>query len=239
MCDEKIQELISGHLDGCNTPEQEAILREHLATCPVCNQTMQEYQRMQRDMESLRQEAPASLSAGVMDAITKDATPKPRLIKKLPFRYGTAIAAVAAALVLVIGSGKFGLPTSGMVSIHSQSPQVDTVQEETAAKDQMPDQILEDTTISASMAAAEALPANVDCQALAQAQSCIVGVLYGEEPEELAEAEYLSLSGGRQYAMAQEQLLRLSQDFPEMQLYYPDYVSCDAQATAYLIVVQS
>ena len=234
MCDEKIQELISGHLDGCNTPEQEAFLHEHLATCPACNQKMKDYKKMQETIESLEKEAPASLSSNVMDAVAKDDLPKPKPFKKLPFRYGTAIAAVAAALVLVIGSGKFGLPSSGTAAIHPQNPETEAVEEESTEH-----RTLEDAAITApEVTAADALPANVDCQALAQAQGCIVGVLYGEAPEELAEAEYLALSGGRQYAIPQEQLLELSQSFPEMQLYYPDFEPTDAQATAYLIIVQ-
>lgn len=232
MCDEKFQELISGHLDGCNTPEQEAILHEHLATCPACHQKMKDYQKMQDTIGNLKKEAPASLSSNVMDAITKDDLPKPKPFRKLSFRYGTAIAAVAAALVLVIGSGKFGLPSSGTAAIHPQEPETEAVQEEATEH-----RTLEDAAITAPAVTADALPANVDCQALAQAQGCIVGVLYGEAPEELAEAEYLALSGGRQYAIAQEQLLKLSQSFPEMQLYYPDFEPTDAQATAYLIIV--
>lgn len=233
MCDEKIQELISGHLDGCNTPEQEAILHEHLATCPACNQKMKDYQKMQKTMKSLERETPESLSSSVMDAITNDDSPKPKPLKKLPFRYGTAIAAVAAVVVLVISSGKFGLPTSGTAAIHAQTTQADTVQEETI---QHP--ALADATITAPKATAEALYANIDCQALAQAQGCIVGVLCGEVPEELSDAEYLALSGGRQYAISQEQLLELSQSFSEMQLYYPDFEPTDAQATAYLIIAR-
>ncbi len=238
MCDEKIQELISGHLDGCNTPEQEAILHKHLITCPACNQKMKDYQKIQEVMGTLEKKVPASFSSDVVDAIAKDDLPKPKPLKKLPFRYGTAIAAVAAALVLVIGSGKFGLPSIGTAAIHSQSPRADRPEVEAVQEETTTHKTLESAMIAASEVTDNVLPANVDCQALAQAQGCIVGVLYGETPEELAEADYLALSGGRQYAISQEQLLELSQSFSAMQLYYPNFEPTDAQATAYLIIAQ-
>ena len=42
MCNEEMQTLLSGYLDGVNTPEQDAVLEEHLARCEDCRRTLAE-----------------------------------------------------------------------------------------------------------------------------------------------------------------------------------------------------
>ena len=46
MCkNEEMLLLLSGHLDGCNTAEEEAMLEAHVAECPDCRRILTEYER--------------------------------------------------------------------------------------------------------------------------------------------------------------------------------------------------
>ena len=66
-CDEAL-ELISGHIDQENTPEEEALLQAHLQTCAQCREVLQAFIDMEGGISCL-EEPPADLRERVMEAI--------------------------------------------------------------------------------------------------------------------------------------------------------------------------
>lgn len=96
-CEEAII-LISGQLDRENTPEESSALQAHLAGCGVCRQLLQELTAMEQGLAEL-ETPPEGLREGVMDAIRAESRKRPR------WHTRWAGAAVAAALVLVVGFG--------------------------------------------------------------------------------------------------------------------------------------
>lgn len=99
-CEEALL-LISGQIDGTNTDEEMALLREHLASCPDCRRTMEVLTQIEQEIAGLEEESPASLKTNVMNAIRAEARPKRRARRWAPI-------AVAAALVVVVGMTQFG-----------------------------------------------------------------------------------------------------------------------------------
>ena len=74
MCkNEKMLLLLSGHLDGCNTAEEEALLQAHLAECPDCRRILTEYEKIDAGIAGLTQAPPANFTANVMRAVQADA----------------------------------------------------------------------------------------------------------------------------------------------------------------------
>ena len=94
--------LISGHMDGENTPEEEAQLQAHLSGCAQCREVLAAYTEMDRGIAALTEEAPAGLCASVMSAIGQETAAKKRSRRLWP------VAVSAAAVALIIGIS--GLP---------------------------------------------------------------------------------------------------------------------------------
>ncbi len=92
--------LISGHIDGENTPQEEQLLQEHLADCEACRAVLQAYTEADMGIASLTEEAPADLCEKVMASI---GAPKKKQ-RWLP------VLAAAAAVALVIGLGSGHMP---------------------------------------------------------------------------------------------------------------------------------
>ena len=99
-CEEALL-LISGQIDGTNTDEEMALLREHLAGCPDCRQTMEVLTQIEQEIAGLEEEPPASLKTNVMNVIRAEAKPKRNTRRWAPV-------AVAAALIVVVGMTQFG-----------------------------------------------------------------------------------------------------------------------------------
>ena len=102
--------LISGHIDGENSPEEECQLSDHLKNCSSCRAILSAYQELDHNVAALEEEPPAVLVSGVMERI---ATMPPSLSKKrrsFLFGGGTAVAAAAAVLLILLSSGKVALP---------------------------------------------------------------------------------------------------------------------------------
>ena len=95
---EEAMELLSGSIDGENTPEEERRLQAHLAECPACRALLEAYRAVDAAMVLPDVEPPASLCDGVMAAVARE--PRRRGHRRW-FRYGAA--AAAAALLLVVG----------------------------------------------------------------------------------------------------------------------------------------
>lgn len=103
-CEEALA-LISSHIDGEATQEEETLLQAHLETCASCREILRAYEEINREMADLTSEPPGELISGVMERITEQPAEKKRS-RRFMFGSGTAIAAAAAVLVLLIGTGK-------------------------------------------------------------------------------------------------------------------------------------
>ena len=102
--------LISGHVDQVNTPEEEAALQAHLASCPECSRLLEIYEKMD---ETLAPEVP--VPEGFTEAVMEK-LPKRRKRFRWGIPLGTAAGLAAAGLVLVLGlnviNQRFGAPAA-------------------------------------------------------------------------------------------------------------------------------
>ncbi len=116
MCkNEEMLILLSGRMDGCNTPEEDARLEAHLAECPDCRRTLADYQKNDAGLAGFEPKLPDDFTENVMRAVR--AEPRTFEVKKprrFTFGIATAAAAVAAVVLLAIGSGM--LPQLGPTS---------------------------------------------------------------------------------------------------------------------------
>ena len=103
ICEEAMA-LMSAKLDGALTPEQDAQLTAHLAACPDCANLMETLRGLDSQVAELREPAPQGLKKGVLYRIDQ-ATGKAKPSRRGWFGPGTAIGAVAAVLVLLVGLG--------------------------------------------------------------------------------------------------------------------------------------
>lgn len=237
MCSEQMKILISGHLDGCNTPKQEATLTEHLNQCAECRRLLHEYQAIDAELAGLAQAPPAGFSASVMNAISQEA-PRPKKAKRHSFRYGTMIAAAAAVLVLAVSAGHIVMPKGGFAAIHlpvAQKEDCAAPTENYAMAEE--DQVMLETKTASGNASAQS--ANVDCAALADIEGCYVGLLYADgTPELLKHSSSLPLSGGTMYTISQETLNDLKDQYPALQIFAPENTVPPEDTDAYLILVK-
>jgi anti-sigma factor RsiW len=249
MCEnEKMQLLISGHLDGCNTPEEERALQEHLARCPDCRQALKEYERIDALLRSIPPaEAPEGLTERIMQAV--EAEPRrsePVKKRKLPFGFATAAAAVAAVLILAVSGGWLPGLNNGSAKLFaskSADAELPTSEAEPAyavepEAIEEPAAIAPDAAYSAATETPAGLPANVDAQALADAEFCPVGVLWAD-PAAIPELEgksSLPLSGGLRYTLRQSELNAIAEGY-DVTVYTPESYTGDDNGRALLIVV--
>jgi anti-sigma factor RsiW len=130
-CEEYL-DLIGQKLDGCLSPEDALRLEAHLAQCPQCRAALEAYTWIDHGLENLTEEPPADLHSRILDAVAaepkgettpqlSDDTIRALPVKKRKFFFGpgTAMAAVAAVLVVLVGTGKIPLP--GLVTTTSTS----------------------------------------------------------------------------------------------------------------------
>ena len=102
-CEEALV-LLSGHLDGANTPEEEARLEDHLARCPDCRRILDAYTAMDQGILELSEEPPAQLHDRIMAAVAAEVKPRRRR------RIRPAVMGLAAAAVLCLALGLGYLP---------------------------------------------------------------------------------------------------------------------------------
>lgn len=92
--------LISGRLDGENTPEEEAMLDEHLARCADCRRILEAYTAADQGLLALTEDPPEALHQRIMDAVAAE----PRTTgQRRRFRPAALGLAAAAALALALG----------------------------------------------------------------------------------------------------------------------------------------
>ena len=263
MCkNEKMLLLLSGHLDGCNTSEEEALLQEHLAQCPDCRRILTEYEKIDAGIADLTQAPPASFTANVMRAVQAEPRrAEPKKPRRFSFGFGTAVAAVAAILLLAIGAGKLPQLSTGSAKLSDAAiPEAEeawpaAADEEPAAEAEAEPEPMEEpaeaeeAAEAASEEAPEAafmenlgehhFPASVDCAALSRAENLAVGLLYAdpEDLPELKDAPSLPLDGGTRYEVTQESLDELASRFDDLQVFEPEGYLPEDETPAYLIII--
>lgn len=130
-CDEMIL-LISGHLDGVNSQEEEKRLQEHLAECASCRDLLAVFQKAEVLLKEQEMTVPVDFCAGVMARIQEE-TGK----KKRSFRLWTTLAASAAAVVLVLGAGALSMPktaSDGAAAVMEEQEELEETAEYSVAK---------------------------------------------------------------------------------------------------------
>ena len=123
---EQAYELMSARLDGALSAAQEETLRAHLEGCPACRALMETMTGLDAKVAALREPAPEGLKKGVLYRIDQ-ATGKAKTPRRRWFGPGTALGAVAAVLVLLVGLGVFPLGTKSAAGIseHADSAAVE------------------------------------------------------------------------------------------------------------------
>ena len=252
MCrNEEMQLLLSGHLDGCNTPEEEQALQAHLAECADCRQALEDYKKIDGFLCGTRQETPVDFTANVMRAVTaepRQAAPAARK-RRLPFGFATAAAAVAAVLLLAVNAGWLPGLNQGSAKLFSNKsadaaePAAEAAPMPAAAEEPMeaPEAVAEEASLAPAPKKSVVLPANVDARALADEENCPVGVLFADSAEipELEGMEALALNGGLQYSLTEDAFYALAGQYADRDLtiYTPMHPDPDAAGNAILIVV--
>ena len=242
MCrNEEMQLLLSGRLDGCNTLEEEQALDQHLAECADCRQALEDYKKIDELLRETRQEVPADLTANVMRAVEAEprrveAKPKKR---RMPFGFATAAAAVAAALILAVNAGWLPGLDQGTAKLFPHKA-ADAVAPE-AAPAEVPEAVAGEAALAPAPKRSVVLPANVDARALADEESCPVGVLYADPAEipELEGREALALDGGLRYSLTEDEFYALAGQYADRDLTIstPMHQAPDDAGHALLIVV--
>ena len=249
MCkNEKMLLLLSGHLDGCNTAEEEALLQAHLAECPDCRRILTEYEKIDAGIAGLTQAPPANFTANVMRAVQAEPrTAAPKKPRRFSFGFGTAAAAVAAIFLLAVGSGKLPQLGAGRAMLNDAAvksadaePAEIAAEEPAAAAETDTPAAAEPEAMYAAGTQLNRMPANVDCAALARAENRPVGLLYADPAElpELDSAPSLPLDGGTRYEVTQKSLDALALRFDDLQVFEPEGYLPEEDHPAYLIVVE-
>ncbi len=173
----------------------------------------------------------------------------PKKNRRWTFGFGTAVAAAAAVLLLVVAGGK--LPQLNMGSAKmadsvkasaeeaSPEPAYAAEEEPAPAAEEAPAESEPEIAFTEGTQA-NALPANVDCAALANAENRPVGLLYADPGDlpELEDAPSLPLDGGTRYEIDQKTLNALAAKFADLQIFEPEGYLPEDEAPAYLIVAQ-
>ena len=169
MSCEQALELMSAALDGALSPEQEALLQAHLERCPECRRVMEAMKGLEQKLSALREPAPEGLKKGVLYRIDQ-ATGKAKAPKRRWFGPGTAIGAVAAVLVLLVGLGVIPLKQRKTYDFDGSSYHRTTSQSPDAAPQAPENEAVEhrpDSLEAASLPASEFHDSNDNYAALA------------------------------------------------------------------------
>lgn len=243
--------LLSGHLDGENSEEEEARLSAHLLQCPQCRELLEAFQAADQGILSLTEEPPQALREEILDAVRKEPQQKRRAYAP---RWALPI---AAAAVLAIFLGTKLLPMPALQSTNTADASYDAAApraifedtEEEVCTDAAPAETAQATPdIAADMADAAApnaflaeAPAEAEqspmeaAQALAEERDAAVLVFETMDTAlETLPAE--AFSGMTVITLDDAQALSaLQETHPEATLVEPS----DSTATAYLVLIEA
>ena len=123
MTCEEARIQLSAYVDDELSELERARLEAHLAQCPDCSALLQAYRDIDAGLLELSEPAPEDFARRVMDNLPEQTRPKRRR-----FAYGgfTAVAAVAAVLVLAIATGKLKMPRAAPVMAESATTTMET-----------------------------------------------------------------------------------------------------------------
>lgn len=175
------RDLLSAKLDGELSPEELANLEVHLASCKECQSIYEAYCALDADLAELA-EPPATLRESVMETIRREKVvtfPK----KRWMFGSGTAIAAVAAMLVLVIGGYIPGFSSDSATTTGAPALETATVTTSTTTavmdsamlREAVPEMVFEESID-------ESIPESAPTQAVAESAMDTAAVMEVEIP---------------------------------------------------------
>lgn len=211
-CEEALV-LLSGAVDGTNTKEEDAALLAHLESCPDCRALLDSFLETDGIIRALEEEPPDHFCSDVMAQIRNEAGMSQR--RQKPAKWiGIA---VAAALVLTVGTGSF--------ASHLRTRQTPTVASARTASE----------PAALSLPAENGLP--TDPQALAEALGAQIVISENVLPE-LEHCVFETLSDGSTLYWLQDAgeaaELRDRYDLP---LYAPDQIA--DSGVSYALVCES
>lgn len=226
---ESYMDLIQRSIDQETTSQEEAALQEHLSACDGCRALYETYQLMDKKLTATQEEPPEALTGAIMNSIRAEKRQKNSKQWFKRFRF-TAIAAVAAVLVLVFGRFSASEPSvrsstssaardstaaqaefrAGDTSLAAgpelQKPEAAGIEMEDAAEEVAAETVEEP-------AAAE--PAEVEQDDTLLEAQCENGTVYGTELSEMSEALHAMGCQGDILQVSELSEERLLELFPE------------------------
>lgn len=172
-CEEALV-LLSGHLDGANTPEEEARLEDHLARCPDCRRILDAYSAIDQGILELSEEPPAQLHDRIMAAVAAEAKPSRRRCVR------PAVMGLAAAAVLCLALGLGYLPrqteesTEPVARVNNTLADALPVQEDPSAQEAAPAQEESPDVATRELPSSAAAPATFSVEPEAATESLLV-----------------------------------------------------------------
>lgn len=131
-CEEALV-LLSGHLDGENSEEEEARLSAHLRQCPACRDLLAAFEAADQGILSLTEEPPQTLREEILNAVRKEPRQKRR---RHIARWALP---VAAAAVLAIFLGTKHLPMPALQSTGTAAASYDAATARAVTEDSVDD----------------------------------------------------------------------------------------------------
>lgn len=202
--------LLSGHLDGENTQEEEQALLAHLQVCDACRALFSAFEEADAGVLALRAEPPQGLREQIMEQVRRE----PMRPKRHLAPWAVPAAAAAAVVALLVGTGLLSQPliqftadvantnaaletrvqmTTDTTAETASAPEVSAFDAEMmepvtaqnksaadAAEEAQPETDAADTADSTTTAAADS---SSDAQEIAQARQAEVIVLSSMEPD--------------------------------------------------------
>jgi anti-sigma factor RsiW len=111
MSCEEIRVLLNREVDGRTTPEEEAVLMQHVSSCESCAADQRAQRGLQQAVRTLRDEpVPAGLASRIADAVLARSGP---VIPRTWWRSMQGLRQAAAVLLVVGASGVAGWYLSG------------------------------------------------------------------------------------------------------------------------------
>lgn len=101
-----IRQNLSAYMDGSLTPDEKAIIDEHLESCPECRVALEELKKTAACIRELEEvEPPAWLAPKIMEKAREEAETKRGIFSRLFSPFPVRLSLEAAALVLVTVTG--------------------------------------------------------------------------------------------------------------------------------------